>query len=79
MILEGSLANSHILALSKPLELLVENLGVPYLIGIVDDSDLRSVGIQFEHLQYFNLKIKVVKLLILLNISERLQRCDKLV
>ena len=40
VVLESSLSDSHEVSLSEPLELLVEDLYVPDLIGLVDYAAL---------------------------------------
>jgi len=53
VVLQSSLPDSDALTLFEPFELLVEDLSVPYLVGVVDDSHFWCKVIQFEKLKNF--------------------------
>lgn len=40
MVLKSSLSNSHVISFSEPLELLIEYLDVPNLIGLINNAAL---------------------------------------
>lgn len=79
VVLQSSLPDSNALTLFKPLELLVQDLSVPYLVGVVNHSHFWCEVIQFEKLKNFYAQIKIKVFVIILNNAEMTQVGDELV
>lgn len=66
VVLQSCLAYPDVLPFMKPLEFLVQNLGMPDFIGAIEDSHLRSVWVHFEYLDDLDHEIEVKVLVVLL-------------
>lgn len=79
VVLQSSLPDSDALTLFKPFELLVQDLSVPYLVGVVNHSHFWCEVIQFEKLKNFNAQIEIKVLVVVLDDAEMTQVSDELV
>ena len=59
VMLKSCRANFHILAFSEEPVLQIQNLAVPKLIWIVDESDIAGIVVKLENLENFNKEVKI--------------------
>ena len=76
VVLQRGLPDANVLALGESFELLGQDLGVPDLVGTVDDSHLGSVVIQLNNLENLHLQVEIKLFVVFLLKFKVLKLCN---